>query len=92
MIVTLLSWGVILWMGSVLGNIFIRKIMPETFQNTTKWDVYCVTGLMILNVYVQILPIPPRKKSRYLNPNRIPRLITTPAATTGFIFNFAFVI
>ena len=57
MIVTLLSWGVILWMSSVLGNIFIRKIMPETFRNTTKWDVYCVTGLMILNVYAQIFSI-----------------------------------
>lgn len=57
MIVTLLSWGIILWMSSVLGNIFIRKIMPETFRNTTKWDVYCVTGLMILNVYAQIYSI-----------------------------------
>lgn len=57
MIVTWLSWAVILWMSTVLGNVFIRKIMPETFQNTTKWDVYCVTGLMILNVYAQIYSI-----------------------------------
>ena len=57
MIVTLLSWGIIFWMSSVLGNVFIRKIMPETFRNTIRWDVYCMTGLMILNVYAQIFSI-----------------------------------
>lgn len=57
MIVTLLSWGVIFVFSVILGNFFIRKIMPETFQNTTKFDVYFVAGLMILNVYAQVFSI-----------------------------------
>ena len=41
-------------MSCILGNTFIRIVMPETFQGTTKMDVYFVTGLMILNVYALI--------------------------------------
>lgn len=57
MIITLLSWIIIIWMSCILGNTFIRIVMPETFQGTTKVDVYFVTGLMILNVYAQIYSI-----------------------------------
>ena len=44
-------------MSCILGNTFIRIVMPETFQGTTKMDVYFVTGLMILNVYAQIYSV-----------------------------------
>lgn len=57
MIITLLSWCFIFGCSIVLGNVFTKKIMPETFQNTTKIDVYFVSGLMILNVYAQICSI-----------------------------------
>lgn len=57
MIITLLSWIIIIWMSCILGNTFIRIVMPETFRGTTKVDVYFVTGLMILNVYAQIYSI-----------------------------------
>lgn len=57
MIITLLSWCFIFGCSIVFGNVFTKKIMPETFQNTTKIDVYFVSGLMILNVYAQICSI-----------------------------------
>ena len=57
MIVTLMSWSIIFLLSLTLGNIFIRKIMVNTFENTTRLDIYVVAGLMVLDAYAQIYSI-----------------------------------
>lgn len=57
MIVTLFVWIVILGFSIILGNVFVKKVMPESFQNVTRIDAYFVSGLMVLNVYVQLWSI-----------------------------------
>ena len=57
MIITLLSWIIILFMSYSTGRVLIRFIAPNSFDGTSKFDVYVVAGLLCLNVYAQIYSI-----------------------------------
>lgn len=57
MLITLLSWLIILFMAVSIGSILIHCIAPSSFAGTSKFDVYVVAGVMCLNVYAQIYSI-----------------------------------
>lgn len=54
MIITLISWMVILFLAISIGSVWVCFIAPDSFSNTSKIDVYVVAGIMFINVYAQI--------------------------------------
>lgn len=57
MIITLLSWIIILFMSFSIGRVLIRFIAPNSFAGTSNFDVYVVAGILCLNVYAQVYSI-----------------------------------
>lgn len=57
MLITLLSWLIILFMAISIGSALIHCIAPASFIEASKFDVYIVMGIMCLNVYAQIYSI-----------------------------------
>ena len=57
MLITLLSWLVILFMAFAVGSVFICFAAPDAFSETSRADVSVVMGLLVLNVYAQVYSI-----------------------------------
>lgn len=57
MIVTLLSWIVILFLAVSLGKIFLYLMASDIPEKSLPIDLAVVTGLMCLNVYAQVFSI-----------------------------------
>ena len=57
MIITFCIWSIVFGFSLVLGSVVVNRIMPNSFHNVTRLDVYFVVGLMVLNVYAQIWSI-----------------------------------
>lgn len=57
MVITILSWIIIVGMSYVLGDAFICIIAPNTFRKNSRTDINIVCGLMVLNVYAEAYSI-----------------------------------
>lgn len=57
MLITLLSWLVILFMAFAVGSVFICFAAPDAFSETSRADVSVVMGLLVLNAYAQVYSI-----------------------------------
>ena len=57
MLITLLSWFIILFMSVSIGSVLIHCIAPASFAGTSKFDVYVTAGLLCLTVYAQTYSI-----------------------------------
>ena len=57
MLITLLSWFIILFMSVSIGSVLIHCIAPASFAGTSKFDVYVAAGILCLTVYAQIYSI-----------------------------------
>lgn len=57
MVITLLSWVLVLFMAISIGRVLVHFIASDSFNGTTKIDVYVIAGIVFLNVYAQIYSI-----------------------------------
>lgn len=55
MIITLISWGIILGLALLLGDAFLCLL--GGYQKSSKWDICVVSGLLLLDVYAQFFSI-----------------------------------
>lgn len=57
MVVTLLSWIVILFLAVSLGNVFLYLVAPDSLTDISSPDLIIAAGLLCLNVYAQVYSI-----------------------------------